>query len=165
MDRFKKIVACGVLFLTLVLSIGAVSPKEIRLEKASYRKITISWQAPDATTQVANYKVFRDGTEIATTTALNYTDETVQPGTKYTYKILAVIVGGGDSDFSSELPVKTLKSATFENSQLVENVVDSFHETPKSNLNAVSLISAVKAGFEALLGSNISFSVIVLIYT
>ena len=160
MDKLKKIVACGVLFLTLVLSIGAVAPKEIRLEKASYRKITISWQAPDATTQVAHYKIFRDGTEIATTTALNYTDENVNPGTKYTYKILAVIVGGGDSDFSSELPVRTLKSATFENSQLVENVVDSFHETPKSNLNAVSLISAVKAGFEALLGSNISFSVI-----
>ena len=160
MDKFKKFVACGVLFLTLVLSIGAVAPKEIRLEKASYRKITISWQAPNATTQVANYKVFRDGTEIATTTALNYTDETVQPGIKYTYKILAVIVGAGDSDFSSELPVRTLKSATFENSQLVENVVDSFHETPRSNLNAVSLISAVKAGFEALLGSNISFSVI-----
>ena len=58
------------------------------------------------------------------------------------------------------MPVRTLKSATFENNQLVENVVDSFHDTPKSNLNAVSLISAVKAGFEALLGSNISFSVI-----
>ena len=160
MDRFRKLIACGVLFLTLVLSIGAVAPKEIRLERASYRKITISWQAPDAITQVAHYKIYRDGTELATTTSLNYTDETVQPGTKYTYKILAVIVGGGDSEFSSELPVRTLKSATFENNQLVENVVDSFHDTPKSNLNAVSLISAVKAGFEALLGSNISFSVI-----
>ena len=160
MDRFRKLIVCGVLFLTLGLSIGAVAPKEIRLERASYRKITISWQAPDATTQVAHYKIYRDGTELATTTSLNYTDETVQPGTKYTYKILAVIVGGGDSEFSSELPVRTLKSATFENNQLVENVVDSFHNTPKSNLNAVSLISAVKAGFEALLGSNISFSVI-----
>ena len=160
MDRFRKLIACGVLFLTLVLSIGAVAPKEIRLERASYRKITISWQAPDATTQVAHYKIYRDGTELATTTSLNYTDETVQPGTKYTYKILAVIVGGGDSEFSSELPVRTLKSATFENNQLVENVVNSFHDTPKSNLNAVFLISAVKAGFEALLGSNISFSVI-----
>ena len=160
MDRFRKLIACGVLFLTLVLSIGAVAPKEIRLERASYRKITISWQAPDAITQVAHYKIYRDGTELATTTSLNYTDETVQPGTKYTYKILAVIVGGGDSEFSSELPVRTLKSATFENNQLVENVVDSFHDTPKSNLNAVFLISAVKAGFEALLGSNISFSVI-----
>ena len=160
MDRFRKLIACGVLFLTLVLSIGAVAPKEIRLERASYRKITISWQAPDATSQVAHYKIYRDGTELATTTSLNYTDETVQPGTKYTYKILAVIVGGGDSEFSSELPVRTLKSANFENNQLVENVVDSFHDTPKSNLNAVSLISAVKAGFEALLGSNISFSVI-----
>ena len=160
MDRFRKLIACGVLFLTLVLSIGAVAPKEIRLERASYRKITISWQAPDATSQVAHYKIYRDGTELATTTSLNYTDETVQPGTTYTYKILAVIVGGGDSEFSSELPVRTLKSANFENNQLVENVVDSFHDTPKSNLNAVSLISAVKAGFEALLGSNISFSVI-----
>ena len=82
MDRFRKLIACCVLFLTLVLSIGAVTPKEIRLEKASYRKITISWQAPDATTQVAHYKIYRDGTELATTTSLNYTDETVQPGTK-----------------------------------------------------------------------------------
>ena len=71
MDKLKKIVACGVLFLTLVLSIGAVAPKEIRLEKASYRKITISWQAPDATTQVAHYKVFRDGTAITNRVTTN----------------------------------------------------------------------------------------------
>jgi len=160
MDRFRKLIACGVLFLTLVLSIGAVAPKEIRLEKASYRKITISWQASDAITQIAYYKVYRDGVEIATTTTLNYTDESVQPGRRYTYKIQAVKVGGGDSEFSSELAVSTLKSAAFENSNLVEKVVDSFHETPKSNLNAVSFISAVKSGFEALLGNNISFSVI-----
>ena len=160
MDRFRKLIACGVLFLTLVLSIGAVAPKEIRLDKASYRKITISWQAPDTITQIAYYKVYRDGDEITTTTALNYTDESVQPGRRYTYKIQAVKVGGGDSEFSSELAVSTLKSAAFENSNLVEKVVDSFHETPKSNLNAVSFISAVKSGFEALLGNNISFSVI-----
>ena len=59
MDRFRKLIACGVLFLTLVLSSGAVAPKEIRLERASYRKITISWQAPDATSQVAHYKIYR----------------------------------------------------------------------------------------------------------
>ena len=160
MGRSKKLIVCGGLFLTLILSIGATAPKGIRLEKASYRKVTISWQAPDAMTQVAHYKIYRDGTELGSTASLNYTDETVQPGTKYTYKILAVIVGGGNSEFSSELLVRTLKSASFENNQLVEKVVDSFHDTPKSDLNAVSLISAIKAGFEALLGSNISFSVI-----
>ena len=160
MGGSKKLIVCGGLFLILILSIGATAPKGIRLEKASYRKVTISWEAPDAMTQVAHYKIYRDGTELGSTASLNYTDETVQPGIKYTYKILAVIVGGGNSEFSSELPVRTLKSASFENNQLVEKVVDSFHDTPKSDLNAVSLISAIKAGFEALLGSNISFSVI-----
>ena len=160
MEMFRKLLFCSILFFTWLVSLEAVSPKEIRLERASYRKITISWQAPDATTQIAHYKIYRDGAELATTTTLNYTDDTVQPGIKYVYKVLAVIVGGGNSEFSSELPVRTLKSATYENSHLVETVVDSFHETPKASLNAVSLISAVKAGFEALLGSNVSFSVI-----
>ena len=160
MVMFRKLIFCSILFFAWLVSLKAVSPQEIRLERASYRKITISWQAPDATTQIAYYKIYRDGTELATTTTLNYTDDTVQPGIKYVYKVLAVIVGGGNSEFSSELPVWTLKSATYENSHLVETVVDAFHETPKATLNAVSLISAVKAGFEALLSSNVSFSVI-----
>ena len=84
MGGSKKLIVCGGLFLTLILSIGATAPKGIRLEKASYRKVTISWQAPDAMTQVAHYKIYRDGTELGSTASLNYTDETVQPGTKYT---------------------------------------------------------------------------------
>ena len=130
MVMFRKLIFCSILFFAWLVSLKAVSPQEIRLERASYRKITISWQAPDATTQIAYYKIYRDGTELATTTTLNYTDDTVQPGIKYVYKVLAVIVGGGNSEFSSELPVWTLKSASYENSHLVDTVVDAFRETP-----------------------------------
>ena len=160
MNQVSRFVVSVVLAVALTSSVGAVAPQEIRLQRASYRKVTISWQAPDPVTQVAHYKIYRNGTELATTTSLNYTDETVQPGTQYAYKVLAVIVGGGDSSFSTELLVRTLKPASFENNQLVESLVDSFHNTPKTDLSAVSLISAVRAGLESLFGTSASFSVI-----
>ena len=159
--RYNRFVLFGLLLLFMFgEAVYGIAPREIKLERASYRKITISWQVPDATTQIASYKIFRNDNEIATTSSLAYTDESVQPGTSYAYKVVAVIVGGGNSEFSTELPVKTMKSAQFSNSLAMETVADAFHDTPAANLNAVSLLSGVKAGLEALLGSSISFSII-----
>jgi len=134
MDRIYACFVSVALFSILVLPLDALSPREMRLERISYHKVTFSWQIPDTSSQVAYYKIFRNGTELATTTSLTYTDAQVQPGTKYYYKVLAVFVGGGDSEFSIELPVSTLKSSSVENNHVIENIVDSFHETPKSTL-------------------------------
>lgn len=160
MARKIKLFSCCAAYVAITLVTGAVAPQDLCVKRISYHKMTISWQAPDTTTQIAGYKIYRDGIEIATTTSLNYTDESVNPGTQYRYKVLAALVGGGYSDFSSEVTAQALKSANFDNNNIVEQVVDAFHETPASNINALSLISACKASLETLLGSSVFFSVV-----
>ncbi len=153
-------VACAlvVILANMVLAENFV-PKDIKLKRATYRKVTVSWQPPDSLTQIANYKVYRDGSEIATVNALEYTDTNVQPGMMYIYQVKAVTVGGESSDLTGELQIHTLTSAQFENSSVVETAVDSMHDA-SSDLGAVALMSAVKSGLEAVLGTAISFSVI-----
>ncbi len=73
---------------------------------------------------------------------------------------MAVLVDGRESGLSNELSVQTLTPSGIESSELVEEIVDGFHDESPSNLNAVSLLSAVKAGAEALFGSNLLFSVV-----
>ena len=162
MDRFRKVIVFWglLLALALVLSADEKFPEDIRLERVSYSKVTISWLPPDVTTKISYYVIIRNGEEVDSTTALYYTDESVHPGEKYIYRVMAVLVDGRESGLSNELSVQTLTPSDIESSELVEEIVDGFHDESPSNLNAVSLLSAVKAGAEALFGSNLLFSVV-----
>ena len=160
MSAIRQVTTYFAFFLLFILSVYAESPEDVRLEKTSYRKVTISWLPPEETTGISHYVIFRDGEELGETTDLYYTDETVLPGTRYAYKIFGVMKNGHTTDFSNELSVQTMTSSDIENSQLIEDIVDAFHDEQPANLNAVSLLSAVKAGFEAMFGSNLFFSVV-----
>jgi RHS repeat-associated protein len=53
-------------------------------------KVVLTWSATtDAGSGLRRYQVWRDGTMLATTTALNYTDDTVVPASTYSYSIIA----------------------------------------------------------------------------
>jgi Zinc carboxypeptidase/Carboxypeptidase regulatory-like domain/FlgD Ig-like domain len=57
--------------------------------------VVLNWDVPQR--DLTEYKIYRDGTEIGTTTDLTYTDVNVPAG-DYTYGVTAVFSGGFESD-------------------------------------------------------------------
>ena len=134
------------------------APQKLELERATYRKITIKWEYPADGTQIAGYRIYRDGKEISRSTETVFTDTSVVPGKYYEYSVDAVTTGGKSSDLSAPLKVKTFDSVDFAQHEQVESVVDSLHDMPAKNLTALSLLSAIKAGFESLTGSSLAMN-------
>ena len=64
------------------------------------------WEAATDDVMVVEYRVFRDGGEIARTNQLTYTDDTVVEGNTYTYTVRALDVGGNLGPFSNEAVVE-----------------------------------------------------------
>jgi len=60
----------------------------------------ISWSAPASQNGIAAYRVYRDGTQIATTTATRYTDTGLTAGTTQLYTVIAVDRDGQTSPSS-----------------------------------------------------------------
>ncbi|PFJ42727.1 S-layer homology domain-containing protein [Bacillus thuringiensis] len=58
-------------------------------ESHSHRDVTLSWDNPNDNS-IVSYNTYRDGTKIANTTNLTYTDNTVSPNKKYKYTVKAV---------------------------------------------------------------------------
>lgn len=84
------------------------APTNLRETFVSSGQLTIAWDA-SVSTDVAFYRVYRDGTLIATTadeTILTFSDETVVDGTTYAYMVTAVDEGYNESAPSSTLSVK-----------------------------------------------------------
>ena len=134
------------------------APQKLELERATYRKITIKWEYPADETQIANYRIYRDGKEISHSTETVFTDTSVVPGKSYEYSVDAVTTGGKSSNLSTPLKVKTFNSTDFSQHEQVETVVDSLHSMPVQNLTALSLFSAIKAGFESLTGGALAMN-------
>ena len=86
------------------------APQKLELERATYRKITIKWEYPADETQIANYRIYRDGKEISHSTETVFTDTSVVPGKSYEYSVDAVTTGGKSSNLSTPLKVKTFIS-------------------------------------------------------
>ena len=147
-------------FAAVLLAVGVFAadvraPQELKLERATYHKITISWKYPSDGTRIENYRVYRDGVEIARPVGESFSDAGVLPGRFYEYRVDAVTVGGNASAMSEPLKVKTFDSVEFAQHEQIELVVDSLHDTPAESLTALSLFSAVKAGIESLTGGGV----------
>jgi len=64
-------------------------------------QINLSWNASSDATGVAGYRVFRGGTQIATTTATGYSDTGLNAGTSYSYTVAAFDAAGNQSTQSA----------------------------------------------------------------
>lgn len=65
--------------------------------------VVLTWNSVSGAT---GYVIFRNGTEIDTSTARTYTDEDVDPATTYRYSV-ASTNAAGDSDETAEIPITT----------------------------------------------------------
>lgn len=87
-------------------------PSSFRVPTALSDSVSMSWAASTDNVATTSYRIFRDGTQIATWPNTNYKDRTVSPATTYTYSVAAVDAAGHASAASKPVTVTTDPSAT-----------------------------------------------------
>ncbi|MHB8710434.1 MAG: fibronectin type III domain-containing protein [Minisyncoccota bacterium] len=74
-------------------------------------EVDLSWAASTDNVGVTGYKIYRSGTQIATTNTPSYSDLNLSPFTTYTYTIAAYDAAGNDSPLSAQISVTTQSQA------------------------------------------------------
>ncbi|MET0165172.1 MAG: PQQ-dependent sugar dehydrogenase [Vicinamibacterales bacterium] len=82
-------------------------PNGLAATVLSGSQINLAWTASTDNVGVTGYRVFRNGTQIATTTAASYNNTGLTPGTTYSYSITAIDAAGNLS-----LPSATVSATT-----------------------------------------------------
>jgi chitodextrinase len=72
-------------------------------------QVQLAWQAATDDTGVTEYRVYRNGSETATSTSTSYRDAAVKPRTKYRYFVTALDQAGNESPASATVSVKTAR--------------------------------------------------------
>ena len=83
------------------------APGNLSATASSPGQADLSWNASTDNIGVAGYKVYRNGTFVATTTATSYSDTTVAPSTAYSYTVTAFDAAGNVSPTSNTATVTT----------------------------------------------------------
>jgi hypothetical protein len=104
-------IAGGLATLNTPDTVAPTAPKGLQAEALGYRRVQVSWKAStDDRAGTITYRVFRNGTRIATVTTTSFTDRPASAGT-YTYKVRAFDAAGNKSPFSAKVTGKALKGA------------------------------------------------------
>jgi acid phosphatase type 7 len=83
------------------------APANLTGVAASQSQVNLSWGASTDNVGVTGYKVYRDGSFLASTTATTYSDTTVQAGSTHTYTVYAYDAAGNISPPSNSATVTT----------------------------------------------------------
>lgn len=88
------------------------TPESLVATPVGTERIDLAWDASqDPETGIAEYLVFRDGSEVGSTTQTVYQDDGLAPATEYDYQVVAVNGGGLESP-----PSATVRARTFDGS-------------------------------------------------
>jgi chitodextrinase len=82
-------------------------PANLTATSISATQINLSWTASTDNVAVAGYQIFRNGSQIATSTAPSYSDTGLTAATAYTYAIAAVDAAGNVSGQSAAATATT----------------------------------------------------------
>src|SRR5256886_1164740 len=82
-------------------------PTGLRATAVSSSQINLSWAASADNVGVSGYRVYRGGTQIATTSATSFTDTGLSPSTTYSYAVAAFDAAGNLSAQSSPASATT----------------------------------------------------------
>jgi chitodextrinase len=82
-------------------------PANLEATVVSSTKITLTWNAATDNLKVAGYRIYRNGTQIATKTLTSYTDSGLAKNTTYTYTVAAYDDAGNLSAQSTAVTAKT----------------------------------------------------------
>lgn len=87
-------------------------PTGLHAAQTNATYITLDWNDSTDDNMMAGYRVYRNGSEIDTTTDSDYVDTGLTPSTLYAYRVSAYDASGNTSDWSSALGVTTLAPDT-----------------------------------------------------
>jgi hypothetical protein len=88
------------------------APTNLTARAVSGNQVDLSWGASTDNVGVSGYKIFRDGSQIATATSPSYSDTSAQPNTTYQYYVVAYDSANNDSGASNTVSVTTPAPAT-----------------------------------------------------
>ncbi|MGE5630409.1 MAG: family 10 glycosylhydrolase [Caulobacteraceae bacterium] len=81
--------------------------RSLKTVEVSYTKVRLDWGGAVVDPDIARYAVYRDGKEIASTSADTFYDKDLQPGSEYTYTVCGFDVSGNQIYTSNQITVKT----------------------------------------------------------
>ncbi|KKL22663.1 hypothetical protein LCGC14_2433190, partial [marine sediment metagenome] len=99
------------------------TPTVLQATAVSSSQIDLSWSASTDNTGVTGYRIYRDGTEIATIAATTYSDTGLSVLTTYSYTVSAYDAAGNESNQSSSVLVTTL-SLPVNNPPVLDTIAD-----------------------------------------
>lgn len=82
-------------------------PTGLQATAANYSTVNLSWTASTDPVGVAGYKIYRNGTQVGTTSGTSYTDSSLSPSTNYSYTVSAYDTVGNVSAQCSAVSVTT----------------------------------------------------------
>jgi chitodextrinase len=83
------------------------APTALNATATSPGSVALSWGASIDNVAVSGYRVFRNGTQIATVSGTSYVDDQATPATSYTYTVAAYDAGGNQSALSGSVTLTT----------------------------------------------------------
>ena len=87
-------------------------PAGLSATAASATTVNLSWTAASANSTIVSYKIYRNGTQVGTSTTPTYADNGRTPLTAYTYRVSGVDSAGRESSQSSQVSATTLADTT-----------------------------------------------------
>lgn len=86
-------------------------PGELTAYRLGSRSVDLFWEPSTDNRAVAGYRIYRDGSLVAETTASPATLGALEPGTVYAFSVTAVDVGGNESPATESVTVATLPAS------------------------------------------------------
>jgi chitodextrinase len=86
------------------------TPTGLTATPVSTSQVSLAWTASTDNVGVAGYRVYRNGVQVGTTSALTYQDSGLTAGTSYTYRVAAFDAAGNVSAQSASASATTLAS-------------------------------------------------------
>lgn len=135
-------------------------PQNVYAKQTTFTKLTLAWEPLFEGEEGVTYKIYRNETEVGTSSTNSFTDSSLTPGLTFTYQIKAVKQDGWDSEKGLATALTTQKPLTSEYAAELQQIIDQFNPLIPTEYTGVELVNAVKTGLEAILGTNITFSVL-----
>ncbi|HOD36683.1 MAG TPA: SBBP repeat-containing protein [Syntrophales bacterium] len=94
-------------------------PAGVSATAVSSMRIDLSWTASTDDVGVASYRIYRDGSLLATVMGTSYSDTGLEAGTSYTYNVSAVDGAGNASSLSDDASATTAAAAGWAGTVLI----------------------------------------------
>ena len=129
--RLYKNIIVYVIFIFLAYNLVAqnavMPPKDVRLGKVSFTKISIVWEPSAANQAPVKYLILRDGKKLKVIESTSFTDTRLTPDKTYRYSVVAINSKGEKSAQTPELAIKTLEPLSIDSNNTIQKAVDYFH--------------------------------------